>query len=116
MYCMKCGKETGENQVFCEGCLEIMEQYPVKPGTVINLPRRDAPAPEKKPPVHHKESSGAEQFVQLRGMIRWLTAIIAVLSVLLCATAVMLIRTLDKQSTVRTIGQNYTIVGSDAQP
>ena len=115
MYCIKCGRETGENQVFCENCLQIMQQYPVKPGAVISLPRRNTPAQEKKAPVLHKEPSAADQLAQLRSMIRWLTAIIAVLSVLLSATAVMLIRTLDKQK-ARTIGQNYTIVGSDAQP
>ena len=40
MYCMKCGKEVKENQVFCDACLVIMEKYPVKPGTHIQLPHR----------------------------------------------------------------------------
>ena len=30
MFCMKCGKEIGEHQVFCNSCLEIMSQYPVR--------------------------------------------------------------------------------------
>ncbi len=116
MYCMKCGRETVETQVFCDSCLEIMQHYPVKPGTVISLPQRSAPVQEKKTAAYRKEPTVPEQMIQLRGMIRWLTAIIAILSVLLCATAAMLIHTLDRQSTSRTIGQNYTTVGSDTQP
>ena len=48
MYCMKCGKEIKENQVFCEACLVTMGKYPVKPGTVVRLPqRKSAPAAKK---------------------------------------------------------------------
>lgn len=39
MQCMKCGRETEAGQVFCEECLAEMEKYPVKPGTVVQLPR-----------------------------------------------------------------------------
>ena len=38
MRCMKCGKETSDSQVFCDSCLEVMEKYPVKPDTVVQLP------------------------------------------------------------------------------
>ena len=115
MYCMKCGRQTQEDQVFCDSCLETMERYPVKPGTVISLPQRNTPAQEKKS-THRKEPSAAEQLAQLRRMIRWLTVIIAVLSFLLCATAVMLIRMLDTQTPARTIGQNYTTTSSGTRP
>ena len=40
MFCLKCGKETQENQVFCETCLQVMDQYPVKPDAAIHLPDR----------------------------------------------------------------------------
>ena len=46
---MKCGKETENGQVFCDSCLEVMEQYPVKPDTVVQLPPQRNLLTEKKP-------------------------------------------------------------------
>ena len=41
MQCMKCGMEVPEGQVFCNGCLEVMDKYPVKPGTPVHIrPRK----------------------------------------------------------------------------
>ena len=37
MNCMKCGREIGENRVFCDLCLADMEKYPIKPGIAIQL-------------------------------------------------------------------------------
>ena len=48
MNCLKCGKETVSEQVFCPDCLLEMEKYPVRPGTVIQLPNhRSHSAPKK---------------------------------------------------------------------
>lgn len=41
MGCMKCGRDLEAGQTFCADCLAQMERYPVKPGTVVVLPRRD---------------------------------------------------------------------------
>ena len=48
MGCLRCGKETENNAVFCEECTRGMADYPVKPGTVIVIPQRDPVHPEKK--------------------------------------------------------------------
>ncbi len=48
MYCLKCGKETRSENVFCDGCLETMERYPIKPDTPVQLPRRQAASAAKK--------------------------------------------------------------------
>ena len=48
MYCLRCGKETPDNKVFCKSCLDSMDEYPVKPGQPIILPSRPAPVPAKK--------------------------------------------------------------------
>lgn len=116
MHCLKCGNETSEKQVFCDDCLAVMQQHPVKPGTAVHLPRRDSPPAEKKAPPHRREATPAEQADRLRGMIRWLTATIAVLSVLLLLTGSMLIHTLSKESAPRAIGRNYTTSTSGNQP
>lgn len=47
MNCMKCGRENGDDQAFCEYCLIEMEHHPVKPGTVILLPTQEPAAPKK---------------------------------------------------------------------
>lgn len=115
MNCLKCGKETSNGQVFCPDCQQVMQQYPVKPGTAIHLPHRDTAA-DKKQYDPRREPSRADTIAQLRRMIHWLTATVAVLSVLLLLTASMLIHTLDKNSAANTIGRNYTTSDSVNQP
>ena len=42
MNCMKCGREIALGQVFCKDCLADMAQYPIKPGTPVQLPTQPA--------------------------------------------------------------------------
>lgn len=116
MNCLKCGRKTSGNQVFCEDCLQMMQHYPVKPGTAIHLPRRDATFQEKKQHDRSREPSKEDTLLQLRRMTHFLTATIAVLSVLLLLTASMLIHTLDKEKPSSSIGRNYTTADSKSQP
>ena len=85
MNCMKCGREIGEGQAFCEECLEIMEQYPVRLGTYVRIPPRkdyeDARQTRRK-----KELTPEEYLIQLQNKVRWLS--IAVVALL--ATSVLL--------------------------
>ena len=48
MNCLKCGRETKDDRVFCDSCLETMAKQPVRPGTAVTLPRRkDSSSPKK---------------------------------------------------------------------
>ena len=114
MECMKCGKETSGTQVFCPECLEDMANHPVKAGTTIQLPRR--PTTPEKPAPRSRERTMSETVSSLRTLIRWLTVTIAILSVLLCATAGFLIHTLEKQAEADMIGRNYTTDTSISEP
>ena len=116
MLCLKCGKKTAENQVFCEECLEITAKYPVKPGTVVQLPARAQRVPDKKQPQRRREDTAAELVAQQQKTIRWLFAAIAVLSVLLLFTAGVLLQTMDKSNSTNTIGKNYTTATSVDRP
>lgn len=58
MYCLKCGKETLEEKIFCEDCLLLAQRYPVKPGTPVQLPRQD---PTKKNTPQKRTLSPEEQ-------------------------------------------------------
>lgn len=113
--CLKCGKKTEDRAVFCSECLAVMEQYPVKPGTVVHIPRRP-PRSETKELDTFDQSAQTELISHQRGMIRWLTAMIAVLSLLLVVTAMLLIHTLDNQQTLPAIGRNYTTSTADKLP
>lgn len=104
--CLKCGKETAQKAVFCQECTDVMAKYPVKPDAVIHLPRRQ-PSQERKP-TRYTEVSQAEQTRNLRKMVRWLTGIVAALSILLVLMAGLLLHTLEKNQEIHTIGKNYT--------
>ena len=110
--CLKCGKKVEDRAVFCEECLNVMEQYPVKPGTVVHILCRP-PRTENKAIDSFDQSAQTELLSQQRSMIRWLTAAIALLSVLLVITAVLLLHTLDNQQTLPAIGRNYTTGNTD---
>ena len=66
MRCIKCGKETQDNHVFCESCLVVMDKYPVKPDTAIHLPNRQEGAVTKKPPSKKKALPPEEQLLRLK--------------------------------------------------
>ena len=84
MNCMKCGRETQNENVFCQNCLQEMEKYPVRPGTVVLLPRRKEPSMLKKITKRHVPT--AEEQVKL--LHKW----VVVLSILLtiCVAAIVL--------------------------
>ena len=85
MNCMKCGREISEGQAFCEECLKIMEQYPVRPGTYVRIPpRKDYE--ELRQPRRKKELTQEEHLAHLQNKVHWLS--IAVVTLL--ATTILL--------------------------
>ena len=113
--CLKCGKETSEQNVFCNHCLEVMAQYPVKPGTAIVLPHREAEVAEKKPP-RRREASIKEQLQSHKTTIRWLLVTLCALLVALLFVSGMLLRVLQEQDPSQEIGRNYTTTTNSTQP
>ena len=114
MECIKCGRETDGSQTFCGECLEQMAKHPVKAGTPIHLPVR--PAVREKAASHSRERATPSQAIaRLQRTIRWLTVTIAILSLLLCATAVFLLHTLQTQDDSRP-GRNYTVETDNSSP
>lgn len=82
MHCMKCGRETEHETVFCQNCLLEMEKYPVQPGAVVLLPRRKEPSLLKKMPKRHIPSA-EEQNAKLRKWVMYLTIMLTVCIVLI---------------------------------
>ena len=93
MLCMKCGKKTENEQIFCPHCLGVMDQYPVKPDIHIQLPVRAAAAAQKKQSRKRRNLTADEQLVYLRSKIRKQRAAIMLLVLaLLLALGVLLLQ------------------------
>ena len=107
MQCLKCGKETTDGKVFCDNCLEVMEQYPVNPSTPVPSPRVETANQEKKA-ARRRPPTEEETILQLRGLIRLLTVTVAILAVLLCFVAGLLLQQLEINQNKNAIGRNYT--------
>jgi len=116
MYCLKCGKETTQSNVFCDCCLDSMDKYPIKSGTAIHLPHREVAAPVKKAAARKRPLSAEEQVTMLKKTTRWLITAVAVLSVVLGLTTGLLVHNLlDRAPAPAVVGRNYTI-NTDQQP
>ena len=105
MYCLKCGQETEEHQVFCDHCLQSMEAYPINPGTAVNLPKQSA----AKKVVHRKRPlTPDEQIANLQKRLRhtrlfaWIICLLLLLS-----TGVLVYEIVNPDGPI--IGLNYTI-------
>lgn len=108
MNCLKCGKKTVDEHVFCDECLAVMERYPVKPGTPVHLPRHAFVPTNKKPAPRKRTLSQEEQIEKLRKRLRRSRLAGLVLLMVLCLAAVLLVREIAGED-IPVIGQNYTI-------
>ena len=116
MYCLKCGQETENERVFCAHCLEIMDQYPVKTDTPLQLPKRSVSAAPKKM-NRRRELAPEEQIRRLRITVRWLAvSLLAALTVAGVLGWMQFFRQEQPQKPEQSqipIGQNYTVDSTD---
>jgi len=97
MSCMKCGKETDGGQVFCDSCLEVMERYPVKPDTVVQLPPARTLSSDKKN-ARKKELSPKELLRKQRKLLKRYQYLTLLLLLLLTAAIGLLLFVLYSQT------------------
>ena len=110
MNCMKCGRETAEEQVFCTSCLEEMERYPVKPGTVVHIPNRAKDDEIRKIAYRRKPMlSVSEQLVRLEKKLLWARIALAVMLILCGLLSLAVGRMMTDWDVEQVIGQNYSI-------
>ncbi len=112
MGCLKCGRYTEEDAVFCPECLLDMQRYPVRPGTPVLLPAQERSIP-KKPPKR-RSISAEEQIKGLKKRIRTLTVLWIV--TLLAVAALAVVCWLILPYSQRRPGQNYTAVAPTSAP
>ena len=112
--CIKCGQKLKGHQVFCDDCQAGMLDYPVAPGTPIQLPKRTAPTQAKRKPVRAKKQlSPEEKVVRLRSSVRLLTIGLIAAVLAFSVAALLLLNMLDQRDGQYGIGQNYSTIGQD---
>ena len=112
MNCMKCGREIPLGQVFCKDCLADMENYPIKPGTPVQLPTQPAETAPRRQPDRRKTRKPEEQIALLRKLV--LSLGIALLAVILtfAITTSILLQRMGQNGDGTLPGQNYSTVES----
>ena len=110
MHCMKCGVEIPEQQVFCDHCLQIMEQHPIKADAHIHLPKRYSEMePVKKPSKKKRALAPDEMISALRMRVLRLRMTVVVLVFLLLVVSGLFAMNLYQQYHEPILGKNYTI-------
>ena len=112
MQCMKCGQDVEEPNVFCETCRENMKHYPVRPGTVVQLPKYQEPYTRRQTVKRKQPPTLEEQMNRLRLWCRILAAALAVTLLLLLGAGYLLLRQEEKTLLP---GQNYS-TATDSEP
>lgn len=110
MNCMKCGREIALGQVFCKECLADMANYPVKPGTPVQLPVQSPVSAPRRERSNRKPRKPEEQIASLR---KWVLALsLTLLAVILgfTVTTAILSRKLEEAQRTTPPGQNYSTV------
>ena len=104
---MKCDRETENGQIFCAECLADMEKYPVKPGTVVQLPARPKDVPVKKT-GRRPQLPQEEQIKVLKKRVFVLGVLFALTFSLLVTATGFLIWRMGEEDVKILPGQNYT--------
>lgn len=108
MQCMKCSRDVSGRQVFCDSCLETMAKYPVRPGTVIALPKRKTQEYSKKSGRKKRELTEQEQISYLRRRLHR-SHLIALALFFALGVLVVLFFHAVQESDGPIIGRNYTV-------
>ena len=109
MQCMKCGREIPAGQVFCEGCLKDMEKYPIKPGTVVQLPQTPKAAPAKKQHGYRRPAiQPAEHVKILQRRLFVVSAMLALTIMMMVSGFLLTAEYIQKNQSKPLPGQNYS--------
>ena len=111
MNSMKCGRETVQDQLFCDSCSAGMKEYPVNPDTVVLLPNSKNRPPVKKAASRRRSASDPEQLRRLTRRLHLLYGALAAALTLLIVLSCVSIR-LAAKSRRPLPGQNYSTVAT----
>ena len=112
MGCLKCGRDVQEGQLFCASCLEVMQKYPVKANTAVQLPHRDEVPGGKKSSARRRQAPTAEEKLQTaKRFLRRILVLWLITLGLLIASLYPAVRFLLGDS-IKLTGQNYSTVST----
>ena len=111
MYCLKCGRETDDEQAFCLDCQKEMVKYPVDPNAVVTIPVRKQAPPKKSV---KRKTPPEDQVRELKRRVRLYACLFAVALVAAICLSIPFIRDIGKEKFQ--IGQNYSTVKPSTEP
>ena len=113
MQCLRCGRETEDEHVFCFLCEAVMMKHPVKPNTVVNIPERSTCIRTPQPRRQQRQEEENERLQRTVMQLRlWVCMLMAAL--MLCV-GVLTWHELTRDEKPA-IGQNYhSILESTAE-
>ena len=104
MQCLRCGRETEEDHVFCFLCEAVMMKHPVKANAVVNIPERSVRSRNVQSRRQQRPEEDHEQFHRTIMQLRlWVCMLMAAL--MLCV-GVLTWQELNREEE-HSIGQNY---------
>ena len=111
MNCLKCGRELKEGQVFCDNCLESMEQEPIKINTPVLIPTQP-----KVTASHRRQIVNPEEEVKRlekinQNLILWL-----ILTTVAMALFALGLYHQEFLEVVEEIGKNYNVIETVTDP
>lgn len=96
MNCLKCGTKLEDGQSFCSACLENMSNYPVKPGTPVQLPPRQPALLTKQKQRRLREKKAEDEIRRLRSSVRLLTLMLVILLIAFGLVSFLLLSLLEQ--------------------
>lgn len=110
MNCMKCGREIALGQVFCKDCLTDMANYPIKPGTPVQLPTPPSAVQPRRERAARKPKKPEEQISILKKYVIGLSAVLLAVTLGFSVAVAILSHKLEEAQTNSLPGQNYSTV------
>ena len=105
MYCMKCGREVEDGQVFCSDCLVQMELEPIPIRSSVKIPRQPLKTNKiRRPAIHYEEE--VRRLEKANERLRIWVILLAMATVLLIMAAYHK----EVVQAVEDLGKNYSIV------
>lgn len=116
MNCLRCGAEVEEGQSFCKKCLAGMKEYPVKPGTPIQLPNRKNQTSSRKYNSKRRiQPKDKEVITRLYRRNQLLALLLLLTMLLLSFVTIAYVKKITEQP-VKQPGQNWVVVETTTAP
>ena len=105
MYCMKCGREVEDGQVFCPECLDLMKLEPIPIRSSVKIPRQPSKnSKARRPAIHYEEE--VRRLEKTNERLRIWVILLAMSTILLA----MAMYHREVVQVVEDLGKNYSIV------